>query len=210
MLSWVIYITAILLLKKNLERMKNWRRRYKNYSFLRNKHKETLCRCVISIPFFFHHNLYVQKQRVEVTYTCILSFTVNLCECVVPVVSLNFSSSVCLDFVAGFWCQGSISGSHNQSHSYYFDYLCVTLSLPNFLYVEHCLTLCNYLSIWLSNFMFLCLEVCLKSFLPEGLSDGMSVISFWWHVCQKVCQTQPCIVILVSTDKKTNQFKNLS
>ena len=23
--------------------------------------------------FFFHHNLYVQKQRVEVTYTCILS-----------------------------------------------------------------------------------------------------------------------------------------
>lgn len=157
MLSWVIYITAILLLKKNLERMKNWRRRYKNYSFLRNKHKETLCRCVISIPFFFHHNLYVQKQRVEVTYTCILSFTVNLCECVVPVVSLNFSSSVCLDFVAGFWCQGSISGSHNQSHSYYFDYLCVTLSLPNFLYVEHCLTLCNYLSI-------LSIDILLKIF----------------------------------------------
>lgn len=57
MLSWVIYITAILLLKKNLERMKNWRGRYKNYSFLRNKHKETLCRCVISIPFFSSQSL---------------------------------------------------------------------------------------------------------------------------------------------------------
>ena len=30
--------------------------------------------CNFNTFFFFHHNLYVQKQRVEVTYTCILSF----------------------------------------------------------------------------------------------------------------------------------------